>query len=425
MGHSSMGLRTTFHRAGRIAGQIVSQFTVLYCALVVSTASGNAIPWATDLETASEQAAKTNAFVLVVDLPKTAPSDQATAAANDAFLNSSLGSPEQLNLIERHFAPVLRYVGIPNHIHYQNGDRSHIQKQAAAKIGRPVVYFCTADLRVLHFVVGYVGANRLVAATQWTIDNARLTRNEAAGDATQWQTWLGTAHRDTFTEFMERSLEKLSQRLRNSRSKQIATDGETVRSVVHAVSLLRQQRALELIGKNEQGAEDPAIVRFAALDGQLCDAGHLTLSLLPLARLDKLEQHVYEILADGHCYTQHTPRIKAIQAHMQQCAARGQPVLCVVHQRPTTPGELSPTSQHQQYLDHPAVKRRLSNFEIIPVLKVELSALIHVLGQQPIELNTKEAILFAAYDRRGKRTGVVCADEVLPLLVRYLRDAAS
>lgn len=396
---------------------------VLHCALVVSTASGNAIPWAIDLDAASEQATKTNAFVLVVDIPKSTSSDKSTAAANHAFLHSSLGNPEQLNLVERHFVPVLRHVGVPNHIFYQHPDQSRDQNRAAAKIGRPVIYFCTADLRVLHFVVGYVGADQLISATRWTIDHSRMTRNEAAGDAMQWQTWLGTAHRDTFTESTERALEKLSQRLRNSKSEHITTDGETVRAIVHAVSLLRQQRALELIGENEQGTENAAILRFAALDGQLCDAGHLTLSMLPLARLADLKQHVYEILADGHCYTQHAPRIKAIQAHMQQCAARGQPVLCVVHQRATKPSELSPTSQHQQYLDHPAVKRRLINFEIVPVLQVELSALIHVLGQRPIEVDTTEPILFVAYDRHGKRVGVVCADEVLPLLTRHLRNA--
>ena len=410
--------RQTFRSANRI--------TVLVCALFVSSASGDVIPWAADLDTASEQAAKSNSFVLVVDLPKTTASDTATAAANKAFLLSSLGSPEQLNLVERHFVPVLRQVGVPNYIHYQHPDQSHLRNRtAAAKRGRPVTYFCTADLRVLHFVVGYVGADQLIAATQWTIDHSRMTRNEAAGDATQWQTWLGIAHRDTFPEATERALEKLSQRLRNSRSEHVTTDGETVRAIVHAVSLLRQQRALELIGKKQQGTDDAAIVRFAALDGQLCDAGHLTMSLLPLVGLPKLEQHVYEILADGHCYTQHAPRIKAIQAHMQQSSARGQPVLCVVHQRPAESGALSPTPQHQQYLDHPAVKRRISGFEIIPVLQVELSALIHVLGQRPIEVDTREPILFAVYDRRGQRTGIVCADEVLPLLIRHLRHAES
>ena len=49
----------------------------------------------------------------------------------------------------------------------------------------------------------------------------------------------------------------------------------------------------------------------------------------------------------------------------------------------------------------------------------------HVLGQRPIEVDTTEPILFVAYDRHGKRAGVVCADEVLPLLIRHLRNAES
>ncbi len=399
----------------------------LCCALLPSVlAAREKIPWSTDLDTASRQAAASDSLVLVVDVPHATPGDKAAADANNAFLHSSLANPAQLALIEHHFVPVLRHVGVPSCILYQDSEHSGVPPPTrAAQQGRPVTYFCTANLQVLHFVVGYVGAGQLVAATQWTIENSRLTQEEAAGDATQWQTWMGTAHRDTLTESTHRTLVKLSQRFRNSRSKHIPADSETVRAIVHAATRVRGQQALELMGANQQNEQDMSLVRLAALDGQLCDAGHLTLSMLPLAKLEVLEQHVYEILANGHCYTPSTPRIRALQAHLQQCAARGRPVLCVVHQRPSKPGQLLPTSQHQRYLDHPAVKRRINDFEMIPLMEIELSALIPLLGQQPIEMNSWERLLFAVYDQRGKRAGVVCADDVVPLLIRQLRTAES
>ena len=405
--------RTLIRRAQRSVAQFsFFPYAVGVCFVFASSVPGD-VDWASDLTSAIRQAEQSNSLVMVVDLPAAATPDDPIALANDAFRIGTIASDRMTSILRRQCVPVRREVGVPSLVR-----RSHDDGTPLTSFQRPVTYFCNSELKVVHFVVGYVAADRLHHAARWALDADRTTRQEATAamaDEFSQSKWLQIAHTDACEPADMKSIRSTANILRNSTSDLVSTDANDVRNVLKAVSLFHEKKTAELLGESLSKTPDRSELRNVSTDRAL-NTGHLVLALLPDIRLRQLQQPCYEVVAEGQCYNTNTPRIQSLDAYLADCARNERPVICLIHEfAPRDNRDLASPSRQQELLNNPKVQRRLNRFEIIPLLQAELAAIRHRRREPPIVIEASGQVLFAFFDKQGRFGGTICSDEPLPI----------
>lgn len=401
--------------------KIVSGFVVLTCPLGRADAE---MDWARDLSQAVEYAKQTDDLIMVVDLPTSDLDGDPTSLANDAFLYGTIGSSRLAAILRRNCIPIRRSVGVPP-IMRRQPRKSTLSSPPVRE--RPVTYFCTVDpdtgqAMVVHFVVGYVAADRLENVASWAVETHRQATGEANADTNPTE-WRQIAHLDACDETDVKTVKSAANLLRNSKTDLDANNATDVRNVFKALVRFRERRVSEQLGKSLSEPPDKSSLHNVSSDGTL-DVGHIALALLPDVFLANIEQHCYELLAEGQCFSEETPRVRTLDAFLAGCARQERPVLCLVHEfAPRGDRDLGPLTRHQQYLTNSKVKRRLSNVEVVPVLQSELSAVRKRRRKPPIKIESDGTLLFALFDKRGKLHGTIDSDEPLPVtIVQRLKE---
>lgn len=401
------------------------------------------IDWSPTLPLAQTEARKAGKLLLVIDLPtpltdiepsateeysnasRKTPKKKTSAtwpdpiaSANNAFLVGSLNHDQVAQPIRANFVPVKRYVGAPSFQYATN-----IPAQSPHQC--PVTYFCTPDLRVVHFVAGYIGADRLLTEIEWIQQTQRniSTEPQVKPDATssnQSYDWLRLAHSDELTPKDLRFISLRTNVLRNSTTDLRPHRPEDVRSLVKAITRFRNDQYLARFEERLSILPNPSDVRNVVVDGTF-PAGHLFLATLANIQLDQLRRPCYELLANGECFGPQTPRIKTLDAFLADCSNRNQAVLCIVDSKSHFSSlraaplrdRLDRLPQQRELLAHPKVERRLKDTEVVPLSPVELNAVLARRGERPVTIRKPGELWFALFDSQGKLSSTICSGESL------------
>ncbi len=411
------------------------------------------IPWVVDLPSAIEEALRSSKLIMVVDLPTYSTAGDIIAEANEAFLIGSVGSQRLDRIFRYECLPVQRSVGVP---------RFAIQVANCKAVGagsyglqRPVTYFCApmnedreqdslveidvntpaSKLKVIHFCVGYVGPDQLATAARWAIDNYKQAKSESVAyasgaDATisnaseSIAEYLEVAHADSCPAYYVSQVESSASLLRNANDELDETSASDVRCVLQATLTFCETRRTNELLVDRKTPIDETAVRSLTLSANT-NPGHLALALLSGIRLAQLEQHSFEIVAHGGCYSTDTERLDNLDDFFQDAQSAGQGVLCCIRSSVAVAGNDARTNE---ILSLPIIERRLHVVERVPMLEAELSAIQHRRRRRPIELPTDGEVVFALFDANGELAATICDTEPMArVLARRLdtigRDA--
>lgn len=394
------------------------------------------VHWSNDLNAAVDAARKSQKLVMVVDLPTYTKAGDSIAEANDAFLVGSVHSERMSRMLRYDCISVLRSVGVPRFEVQRK--RSHANASSRPyELRQPVTYFCmpalskSADpgneLQVVHFCVGYVGADRLAQAARWAIDTQSAVLSETVADAeSDTGEFLGVAHADACREHDVSQVDATAKLKRNSNTEFDVESSSDVRKVLQStLSFCVQELKKDLSRTLEQHLNGEEIDEHALYRLPLAtkaDPGHITLALLSNIRLSQLEQHCYEVLAHGQCYGTDTPRIRSLESELRKSAERNQGVLCRIVDLVDegVNGELV----LNDLLAGPMMERRLKNVEIVSMLEGELSAIQHLRRKRIGETAVTGNLRFAVFNLNRELVGTVYDSERMAKSLSRVLDKA-
>ena len=404
---------------------------VAWCALVGAMCAtplpSAEIDWAVSLGEAKRTAETSDKLIAVFHLPNPGVTDKVASDANESFLTALVQSnsvlPKQATL--KDFVCYRRQVGVPSAMlatPYESGGR---KPRLTAPLRRPVIYFCTPQLEVIHFAIGYAAPDYLQQTMQWSLQAWKDIRAEAGAERKERQDWLRTMHFDNVSE-LDRELfqSTLSQADRDVGSADYITQAD-VRFYVDAAARLRFLKIRRSLTKQVADAELTAMAHRMAVDGEQSHIAHLISGHLPFVSLEKAEATYYEILADGGLFDPRGKRITALRQQLAKDQAQRRPVLLQVlpFQPRTDSRGISPTPQ-ASWLDNPVVKKRTKAFDQIAVSISELSALLYLRGETAIEATGDSRVAFVFFDPTGNFSGAMFDNEKLKEFSRQLRLAS-
>ena len=278
------------------------------------------------------------------------------------------------------------------------------------------------ELRVIHFCAGYVGPDQLATAARWAIDNYEQATSEVVADPINSEPdaiaeFLQIAHADACSENHLSDVESLAHLLRNSGDELDIASPSDVRKLLQATLTFCESEFKS--GELDRDDLPDAALQSLTLSTNT-NVGHLALVHLPGITLDQLEQHCFEIVAHGQCYSTETPRVLSLDKFFREAAADGQGVLCCIRES-ITDAENDP--RLTEILALPSVERRLHVVESVPMLEAQLSAIQHRRRRRAVALKADGEVVFALFDTYGDLNAAICDSEsVAKVLGRRLDE---
>ena len=290
---------------------------------------------------------------------------------------------------------------------------------AKAKVQRKntVTYFCTPDLEILDFIVGYPSPAQLQATTDWTYQLARKTRAHAP------------------YERLEKIAQAHTYKLQTSGvltdSRNITTQGQrrTLSELIKVVANDRDSSIVRRFGAGWSNRDRQVMLATVRLHGDVAaHSSHHIFRAYPAPKLNHVEQLVFEAFT-RQTYWPPPIRRQPIREWFRQQQALGRPILLVVSPHAVDrPISASATD----LLWHPkrdAVKELVSEFAALDVERTELFCLlsdIELTRSTSIDFNRIRLLVFAAdADDRLPQPYAVDQDKNESQIQRVLAKAVS
>ena len=281
--------------------------------------------------------------------------------------------------------------------------RTFLSKQG----GNVVSYFCTPDLRVIHFRVGVVYAAELA--------------NEARWAAAAYHTML----RDPFDESGPAG------HLRRGHHEQVAAEtwekyqaagdagpssdkaGERVASVL---ATLKQMQAAHL------PAGHPHLKWVKQRRVSIAGAEHILMATSPLPKLREIEAPVFEIMA-GEPYLPRSERSDELADLAKQAIAAKQPLLIVIRGDIESAELLGIEDAATTLQANSSVRKQLAEFRVLQMTANELTWLLADIDQQPIKSRWNDSVRYVVFNGHGELVASLMQRHTLSVLNRMLKRA--
>lgn len=262
----------------------------ILCAVGLCTTIGETVvaqdraAWTTDLSAAQRAARKHGAVVIVIETASDFTTTPFASPASRVFEAATLRDPRIIDMSEGRVAIVARGVDAPATF------RKPDQKLSEGA----VVYFCDAELRVLHLLIGYPSADRFVEAVE-SIE--RLSVELAAfSDEERKRKALRDWHR---SRALAASLAAFGKVAARTSAAHPDTDGlpQQIRRAVETANAVRRREVAARFSANWPGPQMPTLAAALSLHGDVrTDFAHLILAELPLVTLAELNAVCFETI---------------------------------------------------------------------------------------------------------------------------------
>lgn len=271
--------------------------------------------------------------------------------------------------------------------HQQVGDFTAVNVNGAIQKngGNVASYFCTPAGRVIHAVIGPVGADELLKEANWAL--AKWDDVDNLGSLKSQQQQLALAHQNEL-----------------------------------AGALLPKQ-PINARGKNGHA--------YAAMWGNLSrfmgtqpQRVHQLLAERPLAPLEEIYVEVFEHIL-GQRVSKAGPNVELAEQGLQHAAENNKPLLFVLHHDHENArfAEQWLAYVKSQQRSNPALLAVLKQCVVIVLPLKELPALSHRLKQEPYSMPSHGTPLFVVTDPLGKQLDSLAGWQALPQLNRPLAKA--
>ena len=254
--------------------------------------------WQTDLRPGQRLAARHNTVLLVVETAADFTAPPFSTPAGEAFKQTTLQDQRVAEAFDYRVALVARSVGTP----------AAFRTTGAAIEQGAIFYFCDARLRVLHLLIGYPSAARLLEALE-SADRLRVELASWPNESQQreaLQDWHQIRTLAPSRVAVEKQMAVLSRRLASE------AEAASARLAIESANHVRQRELLARFGANWPGRQMPALSKALSMHGDVrTDFAHLVLAKLPLVPLDQLNCLCYETVYECP-YWRATPRQAAV-----------------------------------------------------------------------------------------------------------------
>ena len=346
----------------------------LACTLVGASWAAERAPWLADRAAAVQQARRQGKLLLIVQFS----GDFALAADNSAeaalYRTFALSDPSVAKTLADRFVVAYEQVGSAESLRKLSPEKLQPKRPEYA-----FTYICLSDLRVVHFVPGFISAGELAAELKWA-ERCYAKVASAAAD----EELLAT--RQAHLAAIARSDLALFTRAHKSRWERDALPpGPSTFDLPAAVVAARETFEASLtqrLGKSwQRTAAGEAVPALAMHGGLTRELAHLLLAEFPLVSLADLERPAYEALT-GERFWKVSHRREALKQWWSREMAAARPILLVVRDDPFA----ADANANSPLLWPPKTDALplLSRFAVEVLSHDELAALASDAGLEPI-----------------------------------------
>ncbi len=372
--------------------------------------------WLAERSTAIQQARQRGKLLLVVQFSGdfAAGADNSPEAAT--YRAFALADPRIAKLLADRFVVAYEQVGSAESLR-----RLPPVKLQPKRPEYALAYVCLPDLRVVHFLPGFVSSGELLAELAWA---ERCYARVARAAADEEPLVARRAHR---TAIAREDAALFGRAIKSRWTDDALPGGPSTVDLPAAVVAARETFEASLtqrLGKSWQrtaaGEAIPALVMHGGLARELA---HLLLSEYPLVSLADLERPAYEALT-GERFWKASSRRDALQQWWSREMAAARPILLVVRDDPFAPdaGASSP-------LVWPPVKNDtlplLPRFAVEVVSHDELAALATDAGLEPIVYRAQTPPRYVILPAGGKPAVTLWKGTSLTRLAQAMNTATG
>lgn len=374
------------------------------------------VAWLSDRAEVAIQARKDGKLLLVVHLSGDFAKNAADSAEAKTYRAAALADPRVRKELSSRFVV----------LYQQAGEAEVLRKLLAAKT-QPVrtdfalTYVCLPDLRVIHFISGFVSADQLLGELAWAEKSyATIAGLPSADEPLVARKAHQAAIAKSDWALFERSFKTrwTAESLANGPS---TVELPAVLTAAHgAVELSLAQR----MGKSWQrlGAQNalPPLLAHGELGR---DLAHLVLSEFPLVSLGDLERPAFEVCT-GHRFWQASRRREALASWWKTETAGSKPLLLVVADDGLSQSA-SDASGHVWPPAKPETLPLLAQFAVQTVSLDELAAVASDAGLDPLTYRATNPPRFVTLAAGGKSPVLLGKAASLTRLAQVMSAAKS
>lgn len=280
--------------------------------------------------------------------------------------------------------------------------------------GNLVSYFCTPDGRILNFVVGAVAPDAVLQAADWALEQHRAAGG--ADHAADFVSAHGNAH-----------LAALSPEFREAFAGFRANVDLPSPPPIDKLVKLAVEGQAKAMAPRFAHLSDP---RFESIRNNLARGSiagslpHLILSQRPLARIEDVDQVIFESLA-GEAFNPYGRRNALLANQVKKNIDDRVPTLLVIEPQidpDLLPGDAQIASSLPTSL---SVKRHLESMRVVSLSNDELTWLLADLGQPTIAVRRGTVIQFVVLDAQGERLAALKEKTPTSVLARFMAKAVA
>lgn len=360
-----------------------------------SAAADDAAPWLADRNAAIAQARKQGKLLLFVQLSGDFAKNSANSTEARAYQGIALADPRVAKELAGRFV-----------LHYQNvGEAESLRKLTPAKALPPrpefaVTYVCLPDLRVIHFVPGFLSSGELLAELAWAEKCYALTAGLSEAEE------LLAIRKAHLAAVVKADLPLFERGFKSRWTAEGLASGPSTVELPATLAAARGGLELSLVqrlGKSWQKIPSQDALAALAAHGSLArEMSHVLLSEFPLTPLGDLERLAYEC-GSKERFWQATRRRETLAAWWKKEVAASRPLLLVVADDPAA----KPGAEATALVWPPAKTDTLPLLAKFAVEVVSLDELATLLADAKQTLNYPAAELprFVLFAAGGKLAG--------------------
>jgi hypothetical protein len=379
-------------------------------AIASPATAADKIPWVSGTVAAAEQARQQGRLLLVVQLSGDFTADVLSSREAKIYSSISLGEQPVVDFIRaRCVATIQSASGSP--LVEALVPKSSNKQDNPPPLEYAISYLCAPDGRVVHFVPGFVSADRLLKELQWADEHCRDALRFPAAEQSlavregHWQ-GLREADRKLF-------LAKFPTRWEDDDSpRKFSADDLT--KAIDIAQAVRQTRIVQRLGGARAEDITPRMLRAMAVHADLeATTPHMILAEFPLPTLAKLQTPVYAGFT-GQRPWYVSPRRSELQFWLAERLGKSKPIVLSV-----TGAEESPADA-VKFTANAEVQRELANCETQELSLDELAALAADAKMARIAYRTGQEPRFVVLDANGKRIAVLSHHESAGRLIQVI-----